>query len=84
MVPGLERDQEGNFIRAGGQLNIIGETEEGVPEDAHISGDCVDSVQCGPLTQWEKQPRKDREEISFSHVLLELLISHSGEMFSRH
>lgn len=84
MVAGLKRDQEGNFIRAGGQLNKIGERKEGVPEDAHISGDCVDSVACGPLTQWEKQPRKEGEELSFSHVLLELLISRSGEMFSRH
>ena len=42
----------------------------------------VEDAQCGPLTQWEKQPRKDGEELSFSHVLL--LISHSGEMFSRH
>ena len=58
--------------------------EDGVPGDTHISGDCIDSVDGGPLTQWEKQPREDGEELSFSHVLLELLISHSGEMFSRH
>lgn len=84
MVAGWERDQEGNFIRAGGQLNIMGDREEGVPEDAHISGDSVDSVDCGPLTQWEKQPRKEGEKLSFSHVLLERLISRSGEMFSSH
>ena len=84
MVAGWERDQEGNFIRAGGQLNIMGDREEGVPEDAHISGDSVDSVDCSPLTQWEKQPRKEGEKLSFSHVLLEQLISRSGEMFSSH
>lgn len=62
----------------------MGDREEGVPEDAHISGDSVDSVDCGPLTQWEKQPRKEGEKLSFSHVLLEQLISRSGEMFSSH
>ena len=56
MVPGLERDQEGNFIRAGGQLNIIGEREEGVPEDAHISGDC------GRCTVWSPDPVGRSEE----------------------
>lgn len=39
----LESYEEGKIVGSGRQLNVIGEREEGITEDACVSGDCVDN-----------------------------------------